>query len=231
MKFYIVYKTTNQINSKFYIGMHQTEDLNDGYLGSGVILKKAIKKYGRSSFKREIIANCISHNVARSIEKQLVKYSIQTSGRMCYNRAFGGSGAVLGEGNAFYGKEHSEETKRLLSERASRRVGDKNHFYGKKHTDETKAKIRSNRPNRASSENFRKYFWRHTKFWYCTPLGCFYSSRAASEYTGYGRNSIKSWCGNQDKYVNPNYQIPQEFWGRTWKENGFYIVDKTINTE
>ncbi len=53
---YVVYKTTNLVNSKFYIGVHKTENPEDDYLGSGKLIKRAIEKYGADSFHKEIIA-------------------------------------------------------------------------------------------------------------------------------------------------------------------------------
>lgn len=60
--FYILYKTTNLINGKTYIGIHKTNNLNDGYLGSGIALLEAFEKYGKENFNREIIEFCNSYD-------------------------------------------------------------------------------------------------------------------------------------------------------------------------
>ena len=56
MKKFYIYKTTNIITHKFYIGMHRTDNMNDGYLGSGVILKRSLKKYGKENHIKEILS-------------------------------------------------------------------------------------------------------------------------------------------------------------------------------
>lgn len=53
--FYTIYKTTCSINGKVYIGAHKTDDLNDGYLGSGKLISRAVNKYGKGSFIKEIL--------------------------------------------------------------------------------------------------------------------------------------------------------------------------------
>lgn len=53
--YYTIYKITNQIDGKLYIGSHKTKDLNDGYMGSGKYLLRAQEKYGIKNFRKEVL--------------------------------------------------------------------------------------------------------------------------------------------------------------------------------
>lgn len=71
----IVYKITNLINNKIYIGVHRTDNIDDGYMGSGNMIKRAITKYGKDNFVKEIIADYSTYFEALEHEKQLVTVS------------------------------------------------------------------------------------------------------------------------------------------------------------
>lgn len=89
MTFYFLYKTTNLINGKIYFGVHTTANINDGYLGSGTQLIRAITKYGKENFHREIIAffnsieeayECESQVVTKEFVKEDTNYNIKPGG-------------------------------------------------------------------------------------------------------------------------------------------------------
>lgn len=115
--YFIVYKTTNLVNGKFYIGKHQTHNLDDGYLGSGKLLKRAIEKYGFSNFKREVLFHCQSKDELESKERELVTEDLVNSSD-CYNLKLGG------EGGFDYHNSDSEKQRRknLLSQAAQREL-------------------------------------------------------------------------------------------------------------
>jgi len=88
-KYNYFYRITNTINGHFYYGIHSTDDLNDGYMGSGTRLKEAYKKYGIEHFKKEIIKQCKSRKEAYELESYVVTEALIKDNN-CYNIILGG---------------------------------------------------------------------------------------------------------------------------------------------
>jgi len=138
MTVYSVYKTTNSINGKSYIGAHAPADGNiyDGYMGSGRAIKAAIKEYGKENFSKEILFIADTPEEMYDKEKELIE-----PGPNSYNIAEGGIGGGAGENNPMWGRSGenaprwgahtSEETKQKISEA----------LKGRPCSEETKKKI------------------------------------------------------------------------------------------
>jgi hypothetical protein len=67
-----LYEITNTVNGKVYIGVHRTDNLNDGYMGSGKILKRAQNKHGIYNFKKKILCFFPTYQEALEAEKNIV---------------------------------------------------------------------------------------------------------------------------------------------------------------
>lgn len=106
---FIIYKTTNIKTNEYYIGCHSTNDINDRYLGSGVIIKQKIKEYGRNYFKKNILFVYDNEDEMFDMEKQLITDQV-LSDPMSYNISYGGVG----------GKKHTDETRERISLNNSR---------------------------------------------------------------------------------------------------------------
>ena len=70
--YHYVYKITNLNNGKFYIGKHSTSKLKDDYMGSGTLIKRAIKKEGIHNFKKEILRYFSFEEDALNYERKLI---------------------------------------------------------------------------------------------------------------------------------------------------------------
>ena len=176
--FYTIYKTTNAVNGKFYIGKHQTKDLNDEYIGSGKRLKYAIKRYGLENFHKEILHVCESEKQMNALEKILVVPDPELNYNLCPGGK-GGWGYLNKTGLNNAGKDWSiispkiskkiSEQRKFLCEnfpeekekmRALSKLGwKKAHemrgvaFKGKHHTIESKEKISSGAKKRIGKGN------------------------------------------------------------------------------
>ena len=108
---YYIYRITNLINGKTYIGQHGYKKLNDCYMGSGKHLKRAQKKYGIENFKKEIlIFNIVRKDFIDLLEKEYIAF-YKSIGKAEYNIASGGY-----SGGNIKGFHHSEESRKKMSE-------------------------------------------------------------------------------------------------------------------
>lgn len=89
-KYHIIYKTTCLVNGRYYIGCHATDELNDGYLGSGVELLRDVYRYGKSAFVRETLYECGSREEAALKEREVVNREV-VDDQNSYNQQIGGS--------------------------------------------------------------------------------------------------------------------------------------------
>jgi len=175
-KFHFIYKTTNLLSGKYYIGMHSTDNLEDGYLGSGKRLRRSINKHGEENHRREILEFVDSREKLREREEEIVNLN-EIAKEKCMNLRVGGEGGLSGlseqsiskirkgasdflkdkwndevyrkkisklsaermkqhhkdgkiKYDTFTDKKHSEESKKLMSEKAKERTGSKNSQFG-----------------------------------------------------------------------------------------------------
>lgn len=95
-QYHYLYKTTNLINNKFYVGMHSTDDLEDGYIGSGKRLRYSIRKHGKENFVREILAFFKDREELIAAEIEMVNDELIKE-ELCMNIMNGGNGGFISE--------------------------------------------------------------------------------------------------------------------------------------
>jgi len=160
-KFHFIYKTTNLLNDKYYIGMHSTDNLDDGYLGSGKRLRYSINKHGAENHEREILEFVNSRKELKDREKEIVNEQLLEEG-LCMNLTTGGEGGFSSEQQKLNAEKSNARQKILREtdpewfEKRNKNISkgnkkayeegrrEKVYFYDwtdKKHTNETKKKI------------------------------------------------------------------------------------------
>lgn len=147
-----IYITTNLVTNSKYIGQHSKTTKDSNYLGSGVILQKAIKKYGKENFISEPIDWAESREELNQKEKFWISFCMAVYGENWYNLADGGEGHTSEEAKRFITentinllREHFSGEKNPMFGKGYKLQGENNGMYGKNHTEYTKNKIRTTR--------------------------------------------------------------------------------------
>lgn len=163
--FHYVYRITNRLDGKIYIGCHSTKNLNDDYMGSGYRIRRAIRHHGVENFEKEILSFHESREEMLDEERRLVSEEFVLR-EDTYNIVIGGGGGSTTLTNGFRGKKHnplsnlkrsefsknqqmmlSEEDKEAIRNKIKSSVaktykeGRTPNFKGKKHSEETKKTI------------------------------------------------------------------------------------------
>lgn len=179
-KIYCVYKHTNKINGKIYIGKtcanppeKRWRHDGSGYIKSPLFWN-AIQKYGWDNFEHEILINDLTEEQANELEKQFISDLKSNDKNFGYNLTDGGDGVRLfGELHPRYGIHLDDDVKKKISDAHKKRgswqgennpnynkhsfAGEGNPFYGMHHTTETKNKLRelaTGRPSPMKGKQF-----------------------------------------------------------------------------
>jgi hypothetical protein len=179
--YYIIYKTTNTVNGKVYIGKHKTKDLNDGYLGSGKLLCRAIEKYGIDNFAREIVHLCKTEEDMNAKEREIVTedfclredtYNLCVGGhggfsyinRLGMNYTYKKNKNISPFGTPEFIKKHKKDFLRGSKKGSQKRtelvkqgIINPKTFLGKTHTEETKNKMSLSKKGKAVGNKNSQY--------------------------------------------------------------------------
>ena len=170
-KYHILYKTTCLITKRFYIGMHSTDNLEDGYIGSGKYLWRSVNKHGKENHVTEILETLPDRSSLKEREKEIVNEEFLKD-KMCMNLAIGGEG---GHGSLFLSKEQlskgavnanevkwsNPEFRSKMSSMSSERNKDLHakgilkapDWTGKKHSEETIEKLKGHKRQSGSNNS------------------------------------------------------------------------------
>lgn len=184
IKYHYIYKTTCIITNKYYIGMHSTFNINDGYIGSGKRLKYSINKYGIENHICEKLEFFSSREELVNREIEIINENLLQDD-MCINLALGGDGGngskflskeQLVKGGKYSGNLHSYKMKTdmdyrnksievfnnnkkeyLSDEENKKKWLDKVSWFGRKHTDKSIDKMKESKKNHGIGSTNSQY--------------------------------------------------------------------------
>ena len=197
-KYNFLYKITNKITGEYYIGKHSTDDLADGYYGSGRRIRAAVRKHGKDMFEKEILEHFQTPEEVNIAEKIMITEDVIKHPK-CMNLCIGGQG-----GHLHY---WSNESKKKLSESLTGRKiswGDKisEANTGKSLREDTKRKMSEARSGNKNSS------WVDVDVdlivaLFMSGLGV----RTISTKTGYGRKVVRARLVERGLLEKCEYEI------------------------
>ena len=164
-KYHYIYRITRD-DGRYYIGMHSTDDLEDGYFGSGKLITRSIKKHGIERHRKEILEFLPDRAALKQREKQLLSEDVRTD-KACMNIAPGGGGGFNDEahmlkfvkaGGSVSGKKnhlilHTPEIRKLAAKTLKSKIANGQlNWSGKMHSAESKLKIAASMKNKQDGE-------------------------------------------------------------------------------
>lgn len=184
---YITYKITCIITGKYYIGSHKTDNVQDGYMGSGKFIRDSIAQYGAENHVKEVLGIFKTRAESLQLEHSLIKEKKAKEKELCLNKTSGGYSfdyinttrknvyvrtqetldkqrSILAKAQKVF--QHKMETEPEYAKKYSQIRSDAikkylkthpNPFKGKKHTNEAKAKISATMKVRQAGTNNNQY--------------------------------------------------------------------------
>lgn len=220
-----VYMTTCLINGKKYIGKYEGKE-TDKYLGSGKLLRRAIKKYGESNFQRTILESYQTVSEARAGEIYWIEKFNAVDSDEFYNIAKGGEG-----GNTFAGIRGLERVQLIEKLKQRNRPVPRPNMT-------VALNLITNIRESISTDIFTKtsyYVGQRCTGIYITPYGIFSSRLKMSEYIGIDMTSIFKKCKYNTKIIHQSHlqglTLNTKYYfdiknniGKTFKEIGYDFI-------
>lgn len=173
-KYHYLYKITNNLNGKIYIGVHATDNMDDGYMGSGKLIWLALKKYGKANFTKEILQTFDSVQAMYEAESVIVNIAFVKDDNT-YNITTGGKCGL---------ECHSEKTKGKI----------RNIILGYKQTPEHR---------QASAAGLKKYFAEHTNWHTGVKLSAEHKRKISIGHMGSANGNYgKRWISNNEQQIS-----------------------------
>ena len=166
-KVHFLYKSTNQLNGNYYVGIHSTNKVDDSYIGSGTRFRNEVRKYGKSNFTREILEFFSTRDKALLAELGYVSSILQDPN--CLNLCEGGRAGGLNDEARKKSKERRDwlrenspewnsEVSRKVSEGLRKSCQNRpGTFTGKTHKPETIEKMKTVAQGRGKGEDNSQY--------------------------------------------------------------------------